>query len=396
MASSVLRHHDVANFLFCRVTNSVLAVTSMKTGLVGATAMVLCLSCASALAQQPISTPILISAPNFRDLAGISASNGGTGFADTTSNNGVMRTGVFYRTDVLSLSVPDLATISALHITLDIDLRTPDEINGAPDAVPKIAAAPDAVPIGAAYTNVNIYGGQSPPAPATQPTTAHEEALFFQSLYHRFVANRIYRGGVRAALIALANPADAADFHCSGGKDRTGWTAALLQTIAGVSPATILNGYLATNSYTAAFILSQKETIYAQYAAGPGGTKAGADAVAIATPALGVQQSFLQAALDQVTATYGSMQAYLTQGLGLTQADIYVLRAKMVDYLTLPGQDGFTGNAATGTALLNALQDSPLSGHYTAYNYYLQSAVDAGTLGGVESEVGGQVHADAF
>lgn len=396
MASSALRHHDVANFLYCRVTNSVLAVTSMKTGLLGATAMVLCLSCASALAQQPISTPILISAPNFRDLAGISASNGGTGFAYTTSNNGVMRTGVFYRTDVLSLSVPDLATISALHITLDIDLRTPDEINGSPDAVPKIAAAPDAVPIGAAYTNVNIYGGQSPPAPATQPTTAHEEALFFQSLYRGFVANQIDRDGFRAALIDLANAADAADFHCSGGKDRTGWTAALLQTIAGVSPATILKDYLATNIYTAAFIQSQKETIYAQYAAGPGGAKAGADAVAIATPALGVQQSFLQAALDQVTATYGSMQAYLTQGLGLTQADIYVLRAKMVDYLTLPGQDGFTGNAAAGAALLNALQASPLSGHYTAYNYYLQSAVDAGTLGGVESEVGGQVHADAF
>jgi hypothetical protein len=41
------------------------------------------------------------------------------------------------------------------------------------------------------------------------------------------------------------------------------------------------------------------------------------------------------------------------------------------------------------------LQNSPLSGHYTAYNYYLQSAIDAGTLGGVETRVGGQVHADA-
>jgi hypothetical protein len=39
---------------------------------------------------------------------------------------------------------------------------------------------------------------------------------------------------------------------------------------------------------------------------------------------------------------------YLTQGLGLTQADINVLRAKMVDYLTLPGQSGFVGNAAAG------------------------------------------------
>ena len=81
--------------------------------------------------------------------------------------------------------------------------------------------------------------------------------------------------------------------------------------------------------------------------------------------------------------------------MGLTQADIYVLRAKMVDYLTLPGQSGFVGNAAAGAALLNALQNSPLSGAYTAFNYYLQSAIDAGTLGGVEAQVGGQVRADA-
>ena len=44
---------------------------------------------------------------------------------------------------------------------------------------------------------------------------------------------------------------------------------------------------------------------------------------------------------------------------------------------------------------MNALQDSPLSGHYTAFNDYLQSAIDAGTLGDVETQVGGQVHADA-
>jgi protein-tyrosine phosphatase len=80
---------------------------------------------------------------------------------------------------------------------------------------------------------------------------------------------------------------------------------------------------------------------------------------------------------------------------GLTQADIYVLRAKMVYFSTLPGQSGFVGNAATGAAFLNTLQNSPLSGHYTAYNYYLQSAIDAGSLGGIEAQIGGQIHADA-
>ena len=65
---------------------------------------VFCLSSRSVSAQDDkISTPTLTSAPNFRDIAGISASNGGTGFVNPTSNNGVMRTEVFYRTNVLTL-----------------------------------------------------------------------------------------------------------------------------------------------------------------------------------------------------------------------------------------------------------------------------------------------------
>jgi uncharacterized protein with beta-barrel porin domain len=53
------------------------------------------------------------------------------------------------------------------------------------------------------------------------------------------------------------------------------------------------------------------------------------------------------------------------------------------------------GNAAGGAQLLQQLQNSSLSGTYSDYNYYLQSAIDAGNLAGVESTVGGQVHADA-
>lgn len=94
----------------------------MKRVLLRATPVVLCLSFTPAFAQQAISTPILTSVLNFRDVVGISASNGETGFADTTSNNGVLRTGVFYRAQVPTLGGADLATISTLHIGLDIDL----------------------------------------------------------------------------------------------------------------------------------------------------------------------------------------------------------------------------------------------------------------------------------
>ena len=355
-------------------------VASSKNSLLRSVAVVLCLSFAPASAQQAITTPILQSGQNFRDLAGIAAPYGGTGYAETTSHNGVMRTGVFYRSEALSvLSNADLATLSKLKIGLDIDLRTRSEIAGPPTSMDP-NNGPDRVPAGATFVNVNIYGTYAPPPLQMSSVPAAIASMVLT--YQNFVIDPGQRAAFRTVLLDLANEPSAALYHCSGGKDRTGWTSTLLQTIAGAPQATIMRDYLATNSYMAVSIQEIKN-LY------PSSQWPIIQALA------GVKPQYLQAALDQAIASYGSMNAYLTEGLGLSQADIYVLRAKMVYYLTLPGQSGYTGNAAAGAAFLNALQNSPLSGHYTAYNYYLQSALDAGALGGVETQVGGQVHADA-
>ena len=329
----------------------------------------LCLSLTQVHAQQTITTPNLSSAANFRDIAGTLAIYGGTGLVNLTSNNGMMRTGIFYRSDALGgLNNADWIIISSLGIGRDIDLRT----------LAEIASNPDRVPNGAIYTNINILGTSVNPE---QPTIS---AML--QLYQGFVTTAIERKGFHNVLTTLATDTKADLFHCSAGKDRTGWTAAILQSIAGVAPATIMNNYLATNNYTATAIQSAWEAYHQK--------NPSADET-LFKALVGVIPSYLQAALDQVITSYGSMNAYLMQGLGLSQADIYVLRAKMVNYQTLPGQSGLADNAAAGATFLNALQNSPLSGHYTDYNYYLQSAIDAGTLGGVETQVGGQVHADA-
>jgi protein tyrosine/serine phosphatase len=348
--------------------------------------MVLCLCPASA--QQAITTPIFTSVTsdqNFRDLAGIAASMGGSGFVNPTSHGGVMRTGVFYRSEALStgsLSPADLATLKTLHIGLDIDLRTPGEINGTPNVL-----APNNGPdqsIGATYLNINIYGTANTPSSATVTSPALAIA-HFEASYREFVTDPVQRANFRTVLLEFANAPGSVLYHCAAGKDRTGWTSMLLQTIAGVSPQIIQQDYLATNTYMAGTIAYALSVIKVAM---------GDAAAAIAAPALGVDARFLEAGFEQVAASYGSMDAYLKQGLGLSQADIYVLRAKMVTYSQLPGQSGFSGNAAAGATFLNALQNSPLSGAYTDYNYYLQSAIDAGTLGGVETQAGGQIHAE--
>ena len=342
------------------------------------------LSCFSSLsAQQPIETAYLSSIPNFRDIAGISGSMGGSGFVNPTTYSGVMRTGVFYRScqlDGLLGSSTNLATFSALHIGRVIDLRTPDEISGGPD--------PGAQMLGVSSTiNINIYSTNYPMSSGSYSDPTPIVTGSMRNIYRQFVENHNECSAFGQVLIQLANDSTPDLYHCSGGKDRTGWTSVLLQSIAGVSGSNIMQDYLATNKYTADFMTALSAHIM----------QTNSNAILLTVQAmLGVDKTYLQAALDQVIADYGSMDAYLKQGLHLTQADIYVLRAKMVYYPVLPGQSGLVGNAASGAAFLNALQNSSLSGHYTNYNYYLQSAIDAGSLGGVETQAGGQVYADAI
>lgn len=314
-----------------------------------------------------LETPRLKGIDNFRDIAG-------TTTAYTTANDGTMRSGVFYRSNALTPAGSDLATLNSLGISNVYDLRTPSEI----------AATPDTMPDGAVYQNIDIIGSTTSGSNITSIsfTSAAQAVAMMEETNRAFVSDSGMRGQFAVLFNELAGADGAALFHCTAGKDRTGWTAAVLLSIAGVDSATIMENYLATNDYTAARVAATLAALPASMAA-------------IYEPLLGVQASYLQAGLDEVTAEYGSMDNYLKEGLGLSQETIYVLRGKMVFYNSLPGADGLVGNAAAGAGLLAGLQNTALSGDYTAYNYYLQSAIDAGTLGGVEATVGGQVHADA-
>lgn len=327
----------------------------------------LAVSTAHAADSLSLDTPRLTGIDNFRDIAG-------TATAYSTALDGTMRAGVFYRSNALTPTGSDLATLNGLGITAVYDLRTASEI----------AATPDTLPSGATYTNIDIIGSAASGSNLTSisVTSVAGAMAMMQEANRSFVSDAGMRGQFATLFNELASADGAALFHCTAGKDRTGWTTALLLSIAGVDSGTLMADYLATNDYTAA-------RVAATLAAMPAGM------AAIYQPLLTVDASFLQAGLDEVTAGYGSIDNYLKQGLGLSQETIYVLRGKMVYYNTLPGQAGLLGNSAAGALLLQQLQNSSLSGNYTAYNYYLQSALDAGSLGGVEATVGGQVHADA-
>ena len=109
-------------------------------------------------------------------------------------------------------------------------------------------------------------------------------------------------------------------YHCTTGKDRTGWATAVLFRLLGVPEDQILEEYLLTNTE----LLPMVQPWMDQFAAGGGDPQ-------LLMPILGVQESYLEAAFAQMEESYGSVEDYLTNGLGLSPEVIDALRERLVD-----------------------------------------------------------------
>ena len=254
------------------------------------------------LSSDAADAPRLASADNFRDV-------GGAAGGYQTVDGRQVRLGVFYRSNTLTLSTADKAMIDTLRIANVYDLRTPGEV----------ARAQDVMPAGAAYQNINVTGETDavvPPADLSGGAIA-----VMQSAERAYVTGTAQRAAYGALLTQLANNPGAQLFHSTAGKDRAGWVAALLLSIANVPLDVIVQDYLLTNTYSAVSINAQIAAVQAQ---------SGAATAALDAPLFSVQESFLQAGFDQVQASYGTMSNYLTVGLGLSQATIETLHDRLV------------------------------------------------------------------
>ena len=249
-------------------------------------------------------TPILSSVPNFRDVAGPDDT-----LAYQTSSGQKLQRGVFYRSSVFAPSAADLATLNMLGIKIVFDLRTAAEI----------AAAPDTLPDGAAYNNISIYASYYAGMPKL---TSQEDAIASMvKAEQQYVTSSFECERLGELFTDMANSANAQVFHCSAGKDRTGWASAVLLTLVGVPQSVVIQDYLLTNIYTAASIQSQYEAIVASN---------GQTYADYYYPFLGVQQSFLMAGFTQVGTSYGTMENYVTNALGVSSSAQSQLKARLL------------------------------------------------------------------
>jgi protein-tyrosine phosphatase len=237
----------------------------------------------------------LASADNFRDVAG-------PGYA--TRDGARVRRGVFYRSNELRLNEADHDALAGLGLRAVLDLRSQTEIERHPDAE---------VP-GATGHHFDVSGI---PMAEVGGLRDRESAVELMDLVYRgFVDDERARSEFGGLFRQLATGAPQL-FHCTAGKDRTGWAAALLLHIAGVDDATIESDYLLTNALTGGS-RARVETEISELL--------GADLLEVFEPTLVADVEYLRSGYDAIHQKYGDRAAYLRDGLGLDDATLTALR----------------------------------------------------------------------
>ncbi|MGF1428805.1 tyrosine-protein phosphatase [Kitasatospora sp. LaBMicrA B282] len=282
----------------------------------------------------------LTGAVNARDLGGY-----------RTADGRVLRAGVALRSDGLNrLAEADLPVLTALGIRQVVDLRSLDEVREAgPDRVPGLpvadvsavelsaqplsvrAAGPDGItlhhlPVYAADFDIYVAlrDALADRDPAKQYALLGEgkAARMMTGLYRWFVTDPVARERFAAVLRLLAAPdGPPLLFHCTAGKDRTGWVAALLLTALGVDRETVFEDYLLTNTRSAAIIERITASFYERgLMEDPG----------LLLPLFRADRDYLAAAFAEVEAGWGSFAAFWQDGLGLDEAVLAGLRKNLL------------------------------------------------------------------
>ena len=232
-------------------------------------------------------------AENFRDLGGY-----------RTEDGRQLRWGLIYRADNLSeLNRGDLHYLERLGLKQAVDFRSQAEREEAPYRLPKNVRAV-LRPIAVGPDNMDFEEMFSNP----------ENLQNFDGVQWMQEANRqlvreytpVYREWLRELAWEEATPQV---FHCTAGKDRTGFGAAMLLAALGVPKETIMQDYLLSQAYSEELIKNTltRVRIVSLFQIDP----------EILRPILGVEASYLEAAYSEIEKEYGSLQAYLERGLGI-------------------------------------------------------------------------------
>ncbi len=252
--------------------------------------------------------------PNFRDLGGYPTRCGRT-----------VRFGKLFRSGVLSaLSNSDLETLHALNIATICDFRRHEEVERDPTRLPatnppRIAHIP--IDPGSRGSFFEQLAENETIATTDQPI---DMANFMVDINRAFALE--HQDSFKAMLDEIAALEDNAGllFHCSAGKDRTGFGAALILSCLNVDRETIIEDYLLTGKYFKPDSESKRLTEkYAQYGFADVDPQ-------IIRPMLEVRAEYIGEAFRAIDEHFDSTESYLENVYHLSSEDLQTFRSKLL------------------------------------------------------------------
>jgi protein-tyrosine phosphatase len=242
----------------------------------------------------PVPTALLQGASNFRDLGGYATANG----------QRVRRAHVFRSDHLAGLTPQDHRQLQALGVQHSLDFRGEAECKATPYDIPGVQR------VALTIEPTVIARMQALVAQGIVPTT-EETVELMRETYRDFVNRNAGTFG-RFLKHLLEQPTPQV-FHCTAGKDRTGFAAALVLSALGVDRGTIEHDYLLTNQL---------------YRRDP--SLEGKGHPHVMKVLWQVQPEFLHAAFEAVDAQHGGMREYLHGAIGLTPQELLELQRMLL------------------------------------------------------------------
>jgi protein-tyrosine phosphatase len=243
-------------------------------------------------------------AHNTRELGGYKTTDGKS-----------VKWGMLFRSDKLSdISEADQKYLQALGIKKIIDFRSEEEKT----------EDPDIIPTGISYVEmpISVDGAMRSKIEAVlKGETDKEVESFLIDANREFVTN--YTDVYENFLRGLIDEDVPTLFHCTAGKDRAGFAAAISLIALGVSREDVIEDYMKTNAFTEdriEEILSQIKLMSLYQA----------DAE-ILRPLIGVEQIYIETAFETAEEEYGSLENFIRDGLNISDEDIQKLRNKFLE-----------------------------------------------------------------
>ena len=251
---------------------------------------------------------------NTRDLGGIPTADG------VIKKGKLIRSGKLYK-------IPDstVNALKAMNVKTVIDLRIPTECEEAPDTLWE----------GVNYVHLPVLCTATPGITrekSMQKTMAIESRRikdefgsadnYMIEMYRSVLFSEEPKKLLSQALRLIIDNEDCILWHCSGGKDRAGILAMLVEGLLGVDEKIILQDYVASHYFQRArffwnraglviapLYLRFKKILFGMMAAKP---------------------SYMKAPINDMKRKYGSITGYCKAELGVTDEDIATLKEKYV------------------------------------------------------------------